>query len=240
MRKYFKTFFILALITIVLGSSSCFDILEEYQFNADGSGKALMVVDVSQMVDMMAAFGSALDSAKGGEDKTMDELFSENQTFALLKNIPGITNVVNLNSKENKKIGYSFDFKDIEALNTALVARGSDMGLGAAMGMDMGGSGETEKENSFALDGKKFSRKLDMKMGPMESDEDQEQYAEMAMMMFKEAKYNIKYTFERSVKKVKGNEAALIGADKKSVTIENNFKDLLEGKASMNTDIRLK
>ncbi|MBP6721273.1 MAG: hypothetical protein KA239_03060, partial [Bacteroidia bacterium] len=60
------------------------------------------------------------------------------------------------------------------------------------------------------------------------------------MMMFKDAKYNVKYTFPTAVKKVKGNDAALVGADKKTVTIENNLKDLLDGNATMNSDIRLK
>jgi hypothetical protein len=243
MRKYFKTFFGFALLTIVIGTSSCFDIFEEYEIRADGSGKASMIVDVSKMVDMIEAFGSAMDSTGEGGDKSMDELFAENETFNMLQNIPGITNVQNLNDREKKQIGYSFEFKDIEALNSALVARGSDMGgMGAALGMNMGDeSGETERENSFSLKGKKFIRKMDMKMPPMESeDEEEAQYAEMAMMMFKDAKYNIKYTFEKKVKKVKGNDAALIGADGKSVTVENNFKDLLDGEATMNTEIRLK
>lgn len=241
MRKYFKTFFAFALLTIVLGTSSCFDILEEYTFNADGSGKATMVVDVAKMVDMMSAFGSAMDSTGTGDSKSMDEMFDENATFETLKKLPGISNVVNLNSKEEKKIGYSFDFENIDALNTALIARGSDMGLGGALGMAADESSETEKENSFSFSGKKFSRKFDMKMEPKEGeDDDEKQYAEMAMMMFKDAKYTIKYIFPRTVKKVKGNDAALIGADKKTVTLENNLADLLEGKTNMNTEIRLK
>jgi hypothetical protein len=59
-------------------------------------------------------------------------------------------------------------------------------------------------------------------------------------MMFQEAKYRTEYTFDRPVKNIKGNEAALIGSDRKSVTLEHNFKDLLEGKATMDLDIRLK
>ncbi|HEX2901565.1 MAG TPA: hypothetical protein VHS96_17770 [Bacteroidia bacterium] len=241
MRKYFNIFFGFALLTIAIGTSSCFDIFEEYEFNADGSGKATMIVDVSKMVDMMSAFGDAMDSTGEGGDKSMDQMFDENETYNMLKSLPGITNVQNLNDKEKKQIGYSFEFKDIEALNSAQVARGTDFGMGGALGMGEDESAETEKENSFAYTGKKFVRKLDMKMDPQESEDDEEkQYAEMAMMMFKDAKYNVKYTFERSVKKVKGNEAALVGADKKSVTIENNFKDLLDGTATMNTEIRLK
>lgn len=240
MRKYCKTIVGISILAIVLGTSSCFDILEEYHFNPDGSGSSRMIADVSQMMDLMSAFGSALDSTEGGDDETLKEMFDESTTLALLKNIPGITNVRNLNSKEEKQVGYSFDFQDMDALNRALVARGSGMGLGAAMGMNTDGEGEAARENRFALDGKKLSRKLDMKMDPAKSgDEEGAQYAGMAMMMFQEAKYRTEYTFDRAVKRVKGNEAALIGADGKSVTLEHNFKDLLEGKATMDLDIRL-
>ena len=59
-------------------------------------------------------------------------------------------------------------------------------------------------------------------------------------MMFKDAKYTLRYTFANGVKKVKGNDAAVIGADNKTVTIENNLGELLEGKATMSSEIRLK
>jgi hypothetical protein len=239
MRKYCKTILGISILAIVLGTSSCFDILEEYHFNPDGSGSSRMIADVSQMMDLVSAFGTALDSTESGDVETLKEMFDESTTLALLKNIPGITNVRNLNSKEEKRVGYSFDFQDMDALNKALEARGSDMGLGAAMNMN--GGGEVERENRFALDGKKLSRKLDMKMDPSKSGEEEgAQYAEMAMMMFQEAKYRTEYTFDRPVKNIKGNEAALIGSDRKSVTLEHNFKDLLEGKATMDLDIRLK
>lgn len=241
MRSKFRFLFALALIVVTLGTSSCFDILEQYEFHSDGSGKATVMVDVAKMMEMMEAFGSAMDST-GEAGKSMDEMFTENQSVEQLKSIPGIFNVENLNSKESKQIGYSYEFKNVEALNQALMIRESGLGLGEAFGL--GGddeSPETDRENSIAYSGKKFSRKMDMTM-PVNEEEDEEtkQYTQMAMMMFQDAKYTVKYSFDRNVKKVKGNDAALIGADKKSVTVENSFKDLLEGKASMNVDLRLK
>ena len=242
MHKRFKLFFSLALVVITLGASSCFDILEEYEFHADGSGKATVLVDVAKMMDMMEAFGSAMDSTGNEAGKSMDEMFTENQTVAQLKAIPGISNVQDLNNRDTKQIGYSYEFKNIEALNQALVLRESSLGLGDAFGL--GGddeSPETDRENSIAYAGKKFSRKMDMTMPANdEEDEESKQYMQMAMMMFQDAKYTVKYSFDRNVKKVKGNDAALIGADKKSVTIENTMKDLLEGKANMNVDLKLK
>ncbi len=242
MRRSSKTFLGLALLLMALGFSSCFDILEEYEFNADGSGKAKMEMDMSKMMAFMEGMGGALDSTdQGGEmSKSMDEMFEDTQAMDALKNIPGISNVVNLNSPERKVIGYTYDFANIEALNAALVVRGNDMGMGEALGM-ASSDNESEKDNSFSLVGKKFSRKMDMKMDEDEdADEETKQGLEMAKMMFKDAKYTVRYTFARNVKKVKGNDAAVIGADGKTVTIENSLGDLLEGKGNMSTDIRLK
>ena len=243
MRNSFKTFFGLAILLMALGFSSCFDILEEYEFNADGSGRAKIEMDVSKMMALMEGMGSMLDSTgEGGEvGNSMKEMFDDTEAMDALKGIPGISNVTNLNNPETKIIGYTFEFKNIDALNAAMVVRGNDLGMGKALGMSTGEDNETEKDNSISFVGKKFSRKMDMKMEDDEdADEETKQGMEMAKMMFKDAKYTLRYTFARDVKKIKGNDAAVVGADRKSVTIENSLGDLLEGKATMSSDIRLK
>lgn len=244
MRNSLKTFFGLAILVMVLGFSSCFDILEEYEFNADGSGKAKIVMDVSKMMALMEGLGSALDSAAdetGKVDDSMAEMFNDTKVIDNLKSVPGIKNIVNLNNRETSTIGYSFEFANVEALNAALIVRGNDLGMGEAMGMSVDDANETEKDNSISFAGKKFSRKLDMKMEEKEdADDEDKESAAMAKMMFKDAKYTLRYTFANGVKKVKGNDAAVIGADHKTVTIENSLSDLLEGNATMSTDIRLK
>lgn len=236
MRNYFKTFITLALILTGIGFSSCFDILEEYHFNSDGSGSAKMIVDVSKMVDMMEAFGSALDSTSEGSE-SIDEMFDKNESIETLKKLPGISNIVNLNSKENKVIGYSYDFSNIEALNNAIVAGRDNLGLGEMLGTNEMNT-ESDNENSFSLVKKKFKRVMDMKMD-QEEDSENAEYMGMAMMMFKEAKYTTVYSFDRKIKKVK-NAAALIGASGKQVTIENSLADLIKGDASNTAEIRLK
>jgi hypothetical protein len=243
MQKYFKTLFGIALFTLMIGFSSCFDIVEEYHFNADGSGTAKMTVDVSQMMDMMAAFGGAMDSLKSGDGELdkMDEMFDDTKVVETLKKLPGIKNVQNLNDREAKVVGYSYEFANIEALNTAMIASNDDMSLSNMMGMRGGAENEETRENSIAYEGKKFVRTFDMKMDQeKEQADDEKQAMDLAMMMFKDAKYAIHYTFDRKVKKVKKNDAAVIGADSKSVSIENTFADILNSKAVMGCEIRLK
>jgi hypothetical protein len=244
MRNSYKTLFGLAMLLMALGFSSCFDILEEYRFNADGSGTAKMEVDISKMMALMEGFGSAMDSLGGGDGEggKMDEMFEDKESIENLKKIPGISNVVNLSSRERKVIGYTFDFENVAALNTALVVQNDGMGMGSMLGkMGAGGDNETENDNSISYTGKKFHRSMDMKMPEGdEDDEETKQGMEMAKMMFNDAKYTLRYEFPSKVKKVKGNDAAVVGADGKTVTVENTIGDLLNGKATMTTDIRLK
>jgi hypothetical protein len=228
---------------MALGFSSCFDILEEYEFNADGSGKAKIEMDVSKMIAFMEGMSSVMDSTGDGEksEDAVGEMFSDTEAMDALKKIAGLSNVVNRNNRQKGIIGYTFEFANLEALNNAIVVRGNDLGMGKAMGMGSDDSPETEKDNSIAFVGKKFKRTMDMKMEDNDDDDDEtKQATEMAKMMFKDAKYTLRYTFAKDIKKVKGNDAALIGADRKTVTIENSLGDLLEGKATMSTDIRLK
>lgn len=234
--KKFRLFNWVMLIFIGISASSCFDILEEYTFNADGSGKARFTIDVSQMMDLMASF-SEMDST-GEASQSMEEMFTENSTYQALKNIPGITNVVDLNSKEDQVIGYSYEFESLEALNNALAIDGGESQL-MGMGMDM--SADNARENYFEQKGKKLTRVFNMaKSDDEEKSEEDAQYEEMAKMMFADANYTIKYSFENGVKKVKKNENAVISPDKKAVTIEVPLLDLLEEKGNLGAQIQLK
>lgn len=227
------------LLLVGISTSSCFDILEEYEFNADGSGHARYTVDVSQMVDLMSSL-SEMDSTGEGS-KSMEDMFAENNSVQALKNIPGISNVVSLSDKEAKVIGFSYDFESIEALNNALAVEGGESEMMGGMGMDLGGEG---KENYVSLKGKKFKRVFNFPDEEEEAKDEAEgeeaQYEEMAKMMFADAKYTVKYTFNQGVKKVKKNDNAVLGPNKKSVSIEVPFLDLIDKKAVITSEIILK
>jgi hypothetical protein len=225
------------LVLIGISTSSCFDILEEYEFNADGSGRARYTIDVSQMMDLMSSL-SEMDSTGEGS-KSMDDMFSENNSVIALKTVPGIKNVVNLSDKETKIVGYSYEFESIEALNNALAIEGGENEMMAGMGMNMGSEG---KENYVSLKGKKFKRVFSFpeEEAKDEAEGEEAQYEEMAKMMFADAKYTVKYTFNQGVKKVKKNDAAVVGPNKKSVTIEVPFLDLIDHKAEVTSEIILK
>jgi hypothetical protein len=181
---------------------------------------------------------SEMDSTGEGS-KSMDDMFSENNSVITLKTVPGIKNVVNLSDKETKIVGYSYEFESIEALNNALAIEGGENEMMAGMGMNMGGEG---KENYVSLKGKKFKRVFSFpeEEAKDEAEGEEAQYEEMAKMMFADAKYTVKYTFNQGVKKVKKNDLAVVGPNKKSVTIEVPFLDLIDHKAEVTSEIILK
>lgn len=235
--KNFRVLSWCLMLVSALFMTSCFDILEEYEFNADGSGKARMTIDMTEMMAMMASF-SAMDST-GETQKSLDEMFTDNSTVETLKQVAGISNVSSLSDRESSIVGYSYEFESIEALNNALAATSessalADLGLANESGEGDGGA------NYFAQKGKKFSRVV--KFAPKEDAEGEEgaEYDEMAKSMFGDAKYDVRYTFAQGVKTVKKNKYASVGPNGRTVTVSIPMMEMMDQKASPACDIVLK
>lgn len=237
--KKFRLLNGILLLFFGLFTTSCFDILEEYEFNADGSGKGKLTIDVSRMMDMMASF-AGMDST-GEAQKSMDEMFTENSAVETLKKLEGISDVKSLSDRDAKIVGYSYAFANIEALNNALAASSEAMDF-ASMGVDMGNP-ESSAGNYFVRKGNKLTRVMDFKDTDEKeegTEEEGEQYEEMAKMMFADAKYELHYSFEQGVKKVKKSKNAVVGPDGHSVSLSVPFLDIMDKKAEMGCEILLK
>lgn len=242
----FKFLQVSALALVVMLSSSCFDVVEEYFFNKDGSGTASFQVDMSQMMSMMEMFGAMADSSGDGEDPMgeLNEIFEENEAIAMLQGIAGISNVRNLNDKENSIFGYAYDFENIDALNNAISAnQSSDILMSAALGMEEGGD-ESEPAGQFKRKGKKFERthavdaSVEARMKEKEESGEEEGEEEgMMAMLFADASYKIIYNFEQGVKKCKHDDAK-ISSDGKSVVLEVPMDQLMKGGATLSTKIK--
>ncbi|MEM7040137.1 MAG: hypothetical protein AAF570_24410, partial [Bacteroidota bacterium] len=182
--KNYKIFMFAALLFVGLGASSCFDITEEYHFKKDGSGSAKFTMDMAQMMEMMESFAGAMDSTGEGGMDQLNDLFESDEMAAALSEIPGISNVKSLSSKETKIFGYSYEFENVDALNNAIAATGGDMNLMSSMMMGGEGEGdvESEDENMFVMKGKKLQRLMSIEMPSEEgeTDEETEQYKQMA------------------------------------------------------------
>jgi hypothetical protein len=237
MKKIFSRLFWLFIPALLLVSSSCLDITEEYFIRKDGSGKATLKIDMSQMLTLLESFGG-MDST-GESMKEMDDMFQDNASIDKLKEIPGIFNVQNISDKGTGIVGFSYEFKNLEALNSSLGA-GDLSKLTSGMGMG-GGEEAAETEagpNLMTLKGKKFTRQhpADKMEKPKESEDDS---MGMAAAMMAEGEYKIIYHFEQKVKKT-SMPNAVIGEDGKTVEVKNNMAALIKGEAKFGGNISLK
>lgn len=242
--KFISFFKATGLAIMILVSSSCFDVQEEYIFRKDGSGSVKMIVDMSSMIEMMKMFSSMSDSSSEDDPMaSLNEAFDDTEALELLKGVEGISNIKSLNDKEKGIIGYSYDFKNIDALNDAMANNTNDIALTAAMGLGEGDQAEPMEQ--FLVKGRKFTRNHGVDAAVKSRLEEEEASGEeseldeegLAGMMFGDASWTIKYTFEEGVKKCKHDHAS-ITSDGKSVLVDVNMKDLLMGESTLSTKIK--
>ncbi len=111
MRHFFKIFLILA---IGLVATSCLTFEENYTFNADGSGEMELILDISQIASLIPE-GPERDSLF-----LIGEVFTEME--AQMEDLEGISNLQIIEDRKNSRLGISYDFADLDALNGALNA----------------------------------------------------------------------------------------------------------------------
>lgn len=107
-----RTLILLALLALFTG---CLTIEENYTFKKNGSGTMEYVMDLTEMGEMLKAFGGGDDSDKGKGGGNMDM----SDQAEKLKHLPGIGKV-KLDTRKEWVQRLSFTFKDVEALNAAL------------------------------------------------------------------------------------------------------------------------
>ena len=98
--------------------TSCIGIIEKVFFNKNGSGTYSMTLDMSEVVQMIAAFG-------GGQPPELTEgMDSLNAVFDIraskIRQVNGISNVRQEIDKENLVFSLLLDFDNIDALNRGM------------------------------------------------------------------------------------------------------------------------
>lgn len=106
-----------AIISLLL-CTGCFD-LEEYLFlKKDGSGKFSFVVNMSKMMAMAQMFEDSTETKKVDENEKLNTQFERSRRK--IATIQGISNYQEIADSVNYRFGFSFEFRNIQALNKAL------------------------------------------------------------------------------------------------------------------------
>lgn len=243
--KNLKKLFLAVLATGSIGLTGCLHIIEEVTFNDKGTGKYSLTLDMSEVKGMMDMLQTMSPDSTQGEipsqgeqDNSMAQMGQEISSVAsTLKDIQGITNVVEVNDTASFKFGYVFDFKDVEALNRALKVVNKD-------------KYDSKVEEVFKFSGKSFERLSAGDMGEevkkalseSEGEEGGDETMDMMKMMFADMSYKQIYHFpDREIKK-SSNELAELSDNNHTmtITIKPFDEEQATKKMSVATEVKLK
>jgi hypothetical protein len=204
----------------LFGIVGCLDITEELTVKQDGSGHYVNTINAEKMSEQMSMF-AMMDSTGEMIPKmkhTMDSSFVA--TAEATKAIKGITNY-SLDTSMPFIYIISFDFKNVESLNAAA-------GAGKANG----------QQNIYAWEKGKISRKdIPLSIGDMNLDDPSQK--DMMKGFMADMKYKVIFNLPSKVKN-STNKSFTISEDKKTVKMESNLLDVVEGKVKLSNEVTYK
>lgn len=216
---------VIALSVVLTG---CITIDESYTFNADGSGSMKYTIDMSALIEMMESMDEGGDH-EGELEAGPDALGSAGDMFAEkldeLKSISGITNVQSSGTSEEYIYTLSFDFTDVDALNTA---------LNHVLGRDEDG----KEFKFFTAKGKKVARASILGDLAKEFSEGEDLDREMMSMLWDNVNYRVSYQFANEIKSSKAEKTGTLSADKKAYSTEFSLSELVNNPEIMKVSFK--
>ncbi len=211
--------------------TGCIDFLEEITYHRNGSGTYQFTVDMSQMKSLLDGLGGDDSESSAKEDPMKDIGSKFDELENKLKKVQGISHFKSINDTSTFIFGFTFDFKNAEALNNALHEQ--DEKLAASTQLFTGSKRLFKRFNKGSM----AEAMKDELAGDNAKDED------MAMVksMFEDMKLRTVYHFDRRIKS-SSNVNSMISADKKNLTIDYYFfkPELNKGDDGVGTVIKLK
>ena len=251
---------IVLLVVAMFGLNGCFKISETVNFNKDGSGDYTLSIDMGSMIAMLQNLD--LNEMMGGEGSDEDaslpsDAFQKRDT---------VINVFDMMSARSEKVerpefwkkanifvkvdgdngvflaDVKFPFKDTDEISFFYNNIGELAGNNEEIaGMLGGGMSTNTISDLFSFKKRTFTRKANsMDMDDLGGlDEEMQSQMEMVKMFMSGATYTTIYNFPKKVKSA-SNKDAKISQDKKTVTTEVSFLDILDGKNDISNVIKLK
>ncbi|MGJ8547838.1 hypothetical protein [Winogradskyella wichelsiae] len=251
-----KNFFTILSCAALMMLTSC-QFSEDIYINENGSGKVKFSMDASEMMDMLGQMG---DTGAGDMDKAVDSTIVFKDFLVEYKD-----SIASLSAEEQEKIKALEDYKmhivmdpekqkmmfDIEtdfdnanelrdmfkAMNSFNELKGKDntssnsplspfsnMGNGGATSVNYSFDGTVFIRNAEIVDVEKHQQSLDS--------------LDQSAMMFGASKYKINYHFPKAVKSF-SKEGAMYSEDRKTVTYEVGFMDMLKDPEILDIEVVL-
>ncbi|MEM6963779.1 MAG: hypothetical protein AAF573_03370 [Bacteroidota bacterium] len=223
MTKIFQTTF---LFLIIFSWSSCFDVTEEIQLNADGSGKLKLVVDLSQSKTNLAGYLEK-GNINGVEIPTQSEIESEIKKLKkTLSKIKGISKVTTKSDFTEFVFEVKAGFADTKALNKAINASIKTFNQTPF---------PIPKYKHFDFEKGKFSRLFNY-TDERFTDEEYDDFNVLVKYIMESANLVSIYRFEQPIKN-QSNEKAELSPSKKAIKLEGNIAEFVTGKVTLENHI---
>ncbi len=245
-----KKTLLLVLVAISILATGCISIIEELSLNKDGSGTFSYTIDMAALMELGVLNQARAMSEEGGEQEAI-EVDTVINAYASLDEKGQLTDMekpdfwkkVKIVSKisESEKIGtisFILDFKQISDIdyflnNIGKLFENDEMtGMLGSMNL-LGNTG-----SPYSLKGRSLSRAKQQANGEI-TEAMKEEGGEMMKMMLTGAKYITIYNLPGKASKV-SNTTAEISNEGKTVKLEVDLLEYLEGKADLATAIKYK
>lgn len=198
-------------------ATSC-TIQQHVHFNEDWSGTMVYHIDFSRTMSIM-------DDEASSDSSNFN--FMDNEDFQNgikeLEDIEGIRNV-KMEEKDDYNYFISLEFADLQALNTTMTGSNATMGIGS----------DDESFQYFQIKKNKLTYAMPNEVKEMAEDDDG-----TMEMMSSSIDFQIKFSFEKGIKKIKSDNSATIGYDQRSITWQPDLSQLLKGELATKMEITL-
>ncbi len=219
----YKRLTIISVLTLFL-FTSCFEFVEEITFNEDGTGSAVITVNLSQSKTKLASI-MLLDSINGYKVPSKSDI-QKNVSKAVekIKKTSGISNVKKSIDFKEFIVTISCDFKNVESINSVLESFSSKAEAQKI---------KKHKHFSFNKTEKKFVRSHHFNIG-REFQKTKSQDREV----FENASYTGIYRFSNIIESC-SNDQARVSKNKKAVMLRLKAQDIITNKQTIKNSIQL-
>lgn len=209
---------------LIISLTSCFEVVEEVNFNKDGSGDVILTMNLSKSKTRLNAI-MLLDSINSYKVPSKEEVRKQiSQAVDRVKQIKGISNVQNSTNFDSYIFTVSCNFTDVDALNTVISAFSTKEDAAII---------KQKKHFSFNKTQNIFVRNYHYNIAKefeKTNMEDRE--------IFKTATLTTIYRFKSNIKSSE-NTTAKIAGSKKAIMLRVSAQDIIANKNSIKNQIKL-